>query len=87
MPRMFSGKLSADNHAVAGSHTMRRHDQLDIPAGKTVELAPGGMHFMLLGLKRPLKAGDAITMKMTFVDAGKAKVTSVVTVPVRPLGQ
>lgn len=70
-----------------GVMQMRRHDQLDIPAGATIELAPGGMHLMLLGLKKPLKAGDAITVKMTFVDAEKAKVTSVVTVPVRPLGQ
>jgi copper(I)-binding protein len=70
-----------------GVMQMRKHDQVDIPAGKTIELAPGGMHLMLLGLKKPLKAGDAITVKMTFVDAEKAKVTSVVTVPVRPLGQ
>ena len=31
---------------------MREHGQLQIPAGKTVELAPGGVHLMLMGLKR-----------------------------------
>lgn len=70
-----------------GVMQMRRHDQLDIPTGKTIELAPGGMHLMLLGLKKPLKAGSQITVKMTFVDAEKTKVISIVTVPVRPLGQ
>lgn len=70
-----------------GVMQMRMHERLDIPAGKTIELAPGGMHLMLIGLKRPLRSGEAITLKMTFVDAEKAKLTSVVTVPVRPIGQ
>lgn len=70
-----------------GVMRMREHGQLDIPAGKTIELAPGGMHLMLLGLKKPLKAGDAVSVKLTFVDVNKKKITSVVAMPVRPIGQ
>lgn len=70
-----------------GVMQMRRREQLDIPAGKTIELAPGGMHLMLLGLKKPLKAGEAITVNMIFSDAEKKKITLVVTMPVRALGQ
>jgi copper(I)-binding protein len=70
-----------------GVMKMRDHGALEVFPGKTVELAPGGLHLMLMGLKKPLDSGDTIALKMTFVDGTKAKSTSVVTVPVRPLGQ
>lgn len=74
-------------HVHDGVMKMREHGQLDIPAGQTVELAPGGMHVMLIGLKNPLMAGETFTMKMTFQDAKNATSTSVVAVPVRPIGK
>lgn len=70
-----------------GVMKMRDHGQLEIPAGKMVVLAPGGLHLMLLGLKQPLKAGENVQMTLTFVDANKKKTTSVITVPVRPIGK
>lgn len=48
---------------------------LDIPAGGAVELRPGGLHLMLMGLKRPLKQGEAIQGVLTFRDAGDIPVT------------
>lgn len=74
-------------HHHDGVMRMREHGQLDIPAGQTVELAPGGLHFMLMGLKKPLAGGDTLTVKLTFEDAKKVKSTSVVAVPVRPIGK
>jgi copper(I)-binding protein len=74
-------------HMEGGVMKMREHGQLEIPAGKTVALAPGGLHLMLLGLKQPLKAGESVQMTLTFVDANKKKATSVITVPVRPIGK
>lgn len=41
-------------------------DGLEIPAGGTVELKPGGMHLMLLDLKQPLVAGARVPVKLTF---------------------
>ena len=48
---------------------------LPIEAGKSVSLAPGGYHLMLLGLKAPLKQGDKIPVTLTFAKAGKVEVT------------
>ena len=43
---------------------MRAIDALDLPAGRPVELKPGGYHVMLLDLKRPLKAGERIRIEL-----------------------
>lgn len=74
-------------HMDKGVMKMRGHGPLDIQPGKTVKLAPGGLHLMLLGLKQALKVGDTITLKLTFIDANKVKTTSVIKAQVRPIGQ
>jgi hypothetical protein len=43
---------------------------LPLEPGKTVELAPGGVHLMLLGLKAPLKEGERLRATLTFKRAG-----------------
>ncbi len=48
---------------------------LPIDAGKTVALAPGGYHLMMMGLKAPLKEGDKVPVTLTFEKAGKVDVT------------
>lgn len=48
---------------------------LAIAPGKTVALAPGGYHLMLMNLKAPLKAGDKVPLTLTFEKAGKVDVT------------
>jgi copper(I)-binding protein len=47
---------------------------LPIDAGKTVSLAPGGYHLMMMGLKAPLKQGDKVPVTLTFEKAGKVDV-------------
>ena len=47
---------------------------LPIEAGKSVSLAPGGYHLMLMGLKAPLKQGDKVPVTLTFAKAGKVEV-------------
>ena len=54
---------------------MRELDGIDVPAGQRVELKPGGMHIMFMGLKAPLKAGDTFPATLTFQKAGQVKVT------------
>lgn len=49
-----------------GIARMRRAERLTVPAGGELKLAPHGHHFMLMGLKRPLKAGDTITVHLRF---------------------
>jgi copper(I)-binding protein len=43
---------------------------VDVPAGGTVNFAPGGKHFMLTGLKAPLKEGDSFLITLSFDKAG-----------------
>ena len=53
---------------------MRQVDGIALPAGKAVELRPGGFHVMFIGLKAPLKAGDQFPMKLKFEKAGEVEV-------------
>lgn len=48
--------------------TMKPVGTLDLPAGKTVELKPGGLHLMLMDLKRPLAAGSSVPLTLVFKD-------------------
>ena len=43
---------------------------LEIPAGKSVTLAPGGYHLMMMGLKAPLKEGTQVPVTLVFEKAG-----------------
>mgnify|MGYP003419005306 FL=1 len=38
---------------------------LDLPAGKAVELTPGGYHVMLMDLKQQVKEGDEVPLTLT----------------------
>lgn len=48
---------------------MRAIPGIELPAGKAVALEPGGYHLMLLGLRRPLRAAEAVPLRLTFKDA------------------
>ena len=54
---------------------MREVDGIDVPPGQRVELKPGGMHIMFMGLTAPLKAGDSFPATLTFQKAGDVKVS------------
>lgn len=55
-----------------GVMTMRPLDRgLPIEPGKTVKLAPGGFHLMLMDLKGALKQGDKVPVTLEFEKAGK----------------
>ena len=65
---------------------MRAIESLELPAGKSVELKPGGHHLMLMGLQQPLKVGES--MPLTLVVEGKdgKRETLELKVPVRAAG-
>lgn len=42
---------------------------LDLPAGKTVELKPGGYHMMMMDLKAPLAKDSTVPLTLVFKDA------------------
>jgi copper(I)-binding protein len=43
---------------------MRPVPRLDLPAGQTIELKPGGYHVMLMGLKAPLRSGEVVPIRL-----------------------
>lgn len=51
--------------------SMRETPGIELPAGTTVELKPGGYHVMLMGLKQELKVGASISITLEFAKAGK----------------
>ncbi|HSI60718.1 MAG TPA: copper chaperone PCu(A)C [Ideonella sp.] len=91
------GKLLSAASPVAGVveiHEMKMEGEvmkmgavpaIELPAGKTVALKPGGYHVMLMDLKQQLKPGD--TVPLTLVVEGKdgKKDTLEIKAPVKAL--
>ena len=59
---------------------------LELPAGKVVELKPGGYHVMLMDLKQAMKPGDTVPVTLVIEGKDGKKETLELKVPVRPLG-
>ena len=58
-----------------GQMTMQPIDSLELPAGETVALEPGGYHIMLIDLVAPLETGQEIEVTLTFENAGERTIT------------
>lgn len=56
-----------------GVMSMAAVNAVEIPAGKDVELKPGGYHIMLMQVKAPIKSGDAVPLSLTFEDGKKKR--------------
>ena len=71
--------LKTELHTMDVSNGVMKMRQIDggiaIPAGKTIQLAPGGFHVMLIGLKAALNADENYQVTLTFEKAGKIKLT------------
>jgi len=65
---------------------MRQVPGLDLVAGRTTELKPGGYHVMLMDLKQQMKGGDVVPLTLVFEDEGKKRFTQDVKAPVTALG-
>lgn len=64
---------------------MRALPRLELPAGKPVELARGGYHIMLMGLKKQLKPGETVSLSLKIESAGQKVETVKVKAKVRDL--
>lgn len=79
---------SAEMHAMrmeGGVMKMRRVQKIELPAHKTVKLAPGGLHIMLVEIKQPLREKERIPLELTIEGAGRVKSNVKVEAEVRPL--
>lgn len=64
---------------------MRQIQGLELPAGKAVELKPGGYHVMLMNLQAPVSAGQTVPLTLTFESPDGKRETIQIQAPVRPL--
>ena len=61
---------------------MRAVPSLELPAGRAVELKPGGYHIMLMDLKWPLGAGATVPVTLILKDTKGAESRHDLTLPV-----
>lgn len=54
---------------------------LEIPAGGTLELVPGGYHIMLINLKQELTPGEKVSVTLNFENSGPITVEAEVKEP------
>lgn len=64
-----------------GMMKMAPVENIEVPAKGQAELKPGGLHVMLIGLKRELKAGEKIKLKLQFEKAGMQEIEAEVRKP------
>jgi periplasmic copper chaperone A len=57
--------------AEGGMMRMRQVEKIDLPAGETVSLQPGGLHVMLIGLKQKLAPDEEISLTLHFEDGSE----------------
>ncbi len=60
---------------VNGVSRMRAVPELALPAGKSVPLAPGGLHLMLMDANAPLQEGAQVPVSFTLQDGRQIKAT------------
>ncbi|MFM1855627.1 MAG: hypothetical protein RLZ83_936 [Pseudomonadota bacterium] len=58
---------------------------LALPAGRAVDLKPGGYHVMIMGLKQALPEGSTLPLTLTFTDAQGRAGEVTLQVPVRSM--
>jgi copper(I)-binding protein len=78
-----AGDTQLHEMAMAGDVMKMRQlvDGLEIPAGETVVLAPGGFHIMFMGLKQAFVEGETVAVTLTFEKAGSVEVLLPVQAP------
>lgn len=68
-----------------GVMKMRAVGGIDLPAGRTVALKPGGYHVMLMDLKQPLAGGTTVPLTLTLETRAGTRSTVEVQASVRAL--
>lgn len=83
-PACKAAELHSMTHE-GGVMKMREVKEIALQAGQRVSLGESGYHLMLLGLKAPLKAGDALPLTLSVRLADKRIVKVEVKAEVKPL--
>lgn len=73
-------EIHATSHE-SGMMQMRPAATVELPAGASVEFAPGALHFMLIGLRGPLVPQSKFPMTFHFQNAGDVSIEVPVVAP------
>jgi copper(I)-binding protein len=73
-PAAAKSMLHITELSAEGVTSMSHLDAIEIPAGDTILLEPGGMHVMLMGLTADLSAGDMVEGTLIFEKAGRVEI-------------
>ncbi len=57
-----------------GMMKMRPVEKIDVKAGSEAVLQPGGLHIMMMDLKKPLNPGDNVPITLTFEDGSSKSI-------------
>lgn len=70
----IAARVELHTHIMDGGIArMRQVDTIELPAGRSVDLRPGGLHVMFLDLLRPLAAGETVVVRLVFEKAGEIR--------------
>ena len=72
----FKSAMMHDIVTEDGVSRMVHRAELIVPAGKSLAFTPGALHIMLMGRKRPLRAGQKIGLTLQFKQAPALTVTA-----------
>ena len=75
-----------DVKMVDGTMKMVSIAGMEVPANGELKLKPGSYHIMLIGLNRPLAAGETLPIKVKFEKAGEVTVNAKVKDKAAPVG-
>ena len=79
MDHSMDDSMDDDEMAIdMGAMVMQQIMALDLPAGQTVSLEPGGYHVMLIDLAEPLVEGESFEVTLDFAEAEDLTVEVVV---------
>ncbi|MGQ0523456.1 MAG: copper chaperone PCu(A)C [Betaproteobacteria bacterium] len=69
-----------------GVMRMRAVEKIELPAKKTVKLAPGGLHIMLVDIARPLRENERVPLELIVERPGGSRSSLKLQVEVRGAG-
>jgi copper(I)-binding protein len=79
--RLIATATPVAEHAALHTHLMaqgvmkmRPLETVEVAPGEPTVLKPGGLHIMLMGLRRPLREGETFPLALTFRRAGTIEV-------------
>ena len=73
-----AGKVELRDGSQSGDARLKPIEFISVPAYNRVDMGPGGVHLVLIDLKRPLKEGDRVVLMLSTDNAGTLEVAATV---------